>query len=231
MMISSCECSQPSALSDSLPQPVGQALKTIQDLSEWGYNIQLRGTKQQETGPLYDYLITHPDCELGGHPQPIDLFQITNAEPSRLDIQYCWNAWNDNRPVELKLSLRDLIMSFWKWTERNPKQLRQIYYHTILEESLIALTPSIFQIINRPMRSITIRREGTGIGEKKAFELLVYQTAFGSGIRKMLSEYREMAGIRIEAFQYIFHDDDVINVDLGDDFFDFVIHLGPTPSD
>lgn len=119
------------------------------------------------------YRISNPDCVIGGgFLQAIDIFGTSDADPDRLDMEAAWNGLNDNRPSNVKLSLRDLILGFWKLIGRNPKDLKQIRYQSVVEDGMTVVTPEVFEALNRPLRNIALRQGGKSIGEQQAFELL-----------------------------------------------------------
>ncbi|KAI1962500.1 hypothetical protein LOZ58_002842 [Ophidiomyces ophidiicola] len=105
------------------------------------------------------------------------------------DQRLCvFNASNtsDKFPEDAKLKLRDILMGIWvEESGKQPEDLRSILYQNALGEDV---------------KRISAEAEGNTIEEKAAFNRLKDDNPFGSGVQKMLHEYKGMKGKTIKEF-------------------------------
>lgn len=113
---------------------MASSLLTIQNPLAHGFVITQTENTQMDNGyTRYVFTISHPDVTYG---TTIDRFEVTNdpADAGKIIVADAFNADLDRRPKEAKLNLRGLILGFGKHMKQNPRNLRQIYYKTVVED-------------------------------------------------------------------------------------------------
>ncbi|KAF3766269.1 hypothetical protein M406DRAFT_330101 [Cryphonectria parasitica EP155] len=188
-----------------------RASKEVQEPVKWGYEVKRR-SPQSNGSPLI-YSITHPEYKdiFGKINGEIDVFRYSAEDEGSLDIVCAWNGL-DERARHEKLSLRQLLLGFWKFTlGHNPRDLKQITYVYVQETSLTNL---IIQIYNK-MGAGLFTDLLISSGDEEVFQMIANGTPFGNGAQQMLSEYDEFAGVQIESFQFIWEE--------GENYPDFIV--------
>ncbi|KAI1993079.1 hypothetical protein LOZ53_002267 [Ophidiomyces ophidiicola] len=122
------------------------------------------------------------------------------------DQRLCvFNASNtsDKFPEDAKLKLRDILMGIWvEGSGKQPEDLRSILYQNASREDVKGISAEVHSLMKQPDKTVPllVKAECNTIEEKAAFNRLKDDNPFGSGVQKMLHEYKGMKGKTIKEF-------------------------------
>lgn len=113
----------------------------------------------------------------------------------------------DPRPSRERPRAVAVLLSFWHcFLRQRIEDLRSIFFHTTVEDTMEIKIPEIYACMGRQMwQGLEIRRDGGEPGEQDAFNKTLNETKFGRCARHMERHNQAMkdAGIEVTKFEFL----------------------------
>lgn len=197
-----------------LSEPDGS--KVVQRLEDWGYEVSdfmedFHKDYITETYPLiqedeyHAIRVTAPSVTRESIDELL-YFDPDTIAGDTLAITEAWNKRGDTRPRHEKLPLRDIIVAIWVGRLNRPlRDLRALMYYTVVEADLRDEHRSfVYRLLaEEPTADLVLHRNSESSQEAEAFNFLLNNTPFCIGAGKMLEEYPDYAGVRVESFEFL----------------------------